>query len=96
MPMMDGLEATQKIRKLEASPPPSASSSCSSMSSEDSLLWCLSPSNSTALSRRVPIVGVSACSEVEQLCSPALAGVTTSVCGECPCFEHTPEAKLPL
>eukprot|EP00884_Botryococcus_braunii_P013048 jgi/Botrbrau1/21744/Bobra.43_1s0138.1 len=80
MPKMDGLEATQRIRKLEASPPSSASSSYSCLLTEDTLPWCPSPSTSTASSRRVPIVAVSACSEVEQLSSPALAGVTTSVC----------------
>lgn len=80
MPKMDGLEATQKIRKLEASPPSSASSSYSCLSSEDAVPWCHSPSSSTSSSRRVPIVAVSACSEVEQLSSPALAGVTTNVC----------------
>ncbi len=83
MPKMDGLEATQKIRKLEASPPSSASSSYSCLSSEDAVPWCHSPSSSTSSSRRVPIVAVSACSEVEQLSSPALAGVTTNVCGTC-------------
>lgn len=84
MPMMDGLEATQKIRKLEATPSRSPSSSSSSLTCEDSLGFSPSTPTSSASSRRVPIVGVSASSEAEQLSSPALAGVATSELGDNP------------
>jgi CheY-like chemotaxis protein len=69
MPSCDGLQATQLIRRLEdqhqrgwGGEP--AADSCSD-----------SPRSSDSGARRVPIIAVSACSEADQLLSPALAEV---------------------
>ena len=79
MPHMDGLEAAQRIRQLEAQAAggklrreagePAAQQGSADL--ERSLRHS-SCSHSSA-HRRIPIWAVSACSESEQLCSPALA-----------------------
>ena len=78
MPHMDGLEAAQRIRQLEAQAAggklrrdagePAAQGSADL---ERSLRH--SSCSHTGAHRRIPIWAVSACSESEQLCSPALA-----------------------
>ena len=78
MPHMDGLEAAQRIRQLEAQAAggklhkdagePAAQGSADLECS----LWHSSCSHTSA-HRRIPIWAVSSSSESEQLCSPALA-----------------------
>ncbi len=74
MPTMDGLVATKHIRTIEAASTTQStssrepSSSCSSDSTTEAVGW-------QQPSRRVPIVGVSACSSVDQLKSKALDGL---------------------
>ena len=73
MPTMDGLVATKHIRTIEAAAMPLSSSSKETSDS------CSSASTAEARSyqppRRVPIVGVSACSSADQLKSKALDGL---------------------
>ena len=88
MPGMDGLQASRQIRRIEAAQ--SGNSRMTSKGSEDSLsssyqeeqvvpdttgVHSSKGSSSKPLVRRVPIVGVSACSLTEQLKSAALAGL---------------------
>ncbi len=87
MPTMDGLVATKHIRTIEAA------STTQSISSREPSGSCSSDSTTEAVgwqpSRRVPIVGVSACSSADQLKSKALDGVqldpaTGLTCCHCP------------
>ncbi|CAL8470081.1 g9623 [Coccomyxa elongata] len=74
MPTMDGLVATKHIRTIEAA------STTQSTSSREPSGSCSSDSTTEAVGwqqpiRRVPIVGVSACSSTDQLKSKALDGL---------------------
>ena len=77
MPEMDGLQSTMIIRALEQStkPLPEVRSPfpCSPKTGESSY-----PAHASA-SSRVSIVGVSACSNADQLKSPALQGFTPPI-----------------
>ena len=84
MPRVDGLEATKEIRSMEAAaaaakaaaPTSSNDSSCSSASCAEGLRHhVLEAEPPTPCSRRVPIVGVSACTNADQLKSAALQGI---------------------
>lgn len=94
MPTMDGLVATKHIRTIEAAATPQSSSSkepsgsCSSSSSAEA--------GSCQPPRRVPIVGVSACSSADQLKSKALDGLELSLArGVAHCCTHSWHRKGP-
>jgi CheY-like chemotaxis protein len=73
MPSCDGLQATQLIRRLE---------------DQHQRGWggepaADSPRSTDSSARRVPIIAVSACSETDQLLSPALAEVADPTGARC-------------
>ena len=81
MPELDGLQATQRIRRLEeklaaqrgasAAEPEAAAARCDASRSG-------AAGGVTGQIARVPIIAVSSCSETDQLLSPALADVDTT------------------
>ena len=81
MPELDGLQATQRIRRLEeksaaqrgtlAAEPEAAAARCDASRSG-------TVGGVTGRIARVPIIAVSSCSEMDQLLSPALADVDTT------------------
>ena len=76
---LDGLEATKKIRSMEAAAAAAAATSsprktCQEAIRSASALTAAAPSCAPPV-RRVPIVGVSACTERDQLKSAALQGL---------------------
>lgn len=83
MPELDGLQATQQIRRLEESAHSRAIEPEAVAVREDASSTCSDGSAKSA--RRVPIIAVSACSETDQLLSPALANVDVSA-GATPCL----------
>ncbi len=81
MPELDGLQATQQIRQLEefAAHSRAAEPEAWARSRSDASTCSEASIRSTQSARRVPIIAVSACSETDQLLSPALANVDVSV-----------------
>ena len=81
MPELDGLQATQRIRRLEEK---SAAQRGISAAEPEAAAACCDARRSGAAGgvtgqvARVPIIAVSSCSETDQLLSPALANVDTT------------------
>ena len=81
MPELDGLQATQRIRRLEEK---SAAQRGTLAAELEAAAARCDASRSGALGgvtgrvARVPIIAVSSCSEMDQLLSPALADVDTT------------------